>query len=237
MSSLDVHLWSASTPTELVLLVVAFVLCLVIGVERELARKSAGIRTHVLVGTGACGFTLVSAYGFSPPPGAEVLLDPSRIAAQIVSGIGFLGAGVIFMRRDVVRGLTTAATIWLTAAVGMAAGAGMVLLAVAMTVLHLVATSALGVLGRHLPDRHSGTTTTIRYADGRGVLRSVLAVAAEMGFETVVMTTRRDTAADEAMIVAQARFRGRAPLEELVANLSELPGVHAVRAGASGGER
>ena len=73
----------------------------------------------MLVGIGSAGFTLVSAYGFPGVVSATAIMDPTRIAAQIVSGIGFLGAGVIFMRRDVVRGLTTAASIWLTAAVGM----------------------------------------------------------------------------------------------------------------------
>ena len=91
----------------------------------------------MLVGTGSAGFTLVSGYGFAHILGDDVTLDPSRIAAQIVTGIGFLGAGVIFTRRDAVRGLTTAATIWVSAAVGMAAGAGMVSLAIGLTALHL----------------------------------------------------------------------------------------------------
>ncbi|WP_223290007.1 MgtC/SapB family protein [Brevibacterium casei] len=78
----------------------------------------------MLVGIGTCAFTLVSAYGFSGVLDSDVQLDPSRIAAQIVSGIGFLGAGVIFKGRNMVRGLTTAATIWVAAAVGMACGAG-----------------------------------------------------------------------------------------------------------------
>lgn len=98
------------TETSLVeagLLLATFVLCSLIGIERQVRQKSAGYRTHVLVGLGSCAFTLVSAYGFAfvMDPGAR--LDPSRIAAQIVSGIGFLGAGVIFKGRDVVRGLTT----------------------------------------------------------------------------------------------------------------------------------
>ena len=130
---------TSTTWTELLLLLVAFVLSMIIGIERQLRQKSAGIRTHTLVGTGAALFTLVSGFGFDAVLGTEVNLDPSRIAAQIVSGVGFLGAGVIFMRRDVVRGLTTAATIWMTAAIGMACGAGMPVLAVAATALHLVA--------------------------------------------------------------------------------------------------
>jgi putative Mg2+ transporter-C (MgtC) family protein len=104
---------------------VALLLSAVIGLEREMRQKNAGLRTHTLVGVGAALFTLISKYGFADVlrPG-QVVVDPSRVAAQIVSGMGFLGAGIIFVRRDSVRGLTTAAGVWVTAAVGAAAGAG-----------------------------------------------------------------------------------------------------------------
>jgi putative Mg2+ transporter-C (MgtC) family protein len=110
-------------------LVVASALGGAIGLERELDEKAAGLRTHMLVSAGSALFTLVSAYGFSGilgQSGSNVLvrLDPSRIAAQIVTGIGFLGAGVIFRQGFTVRGLTTAASLWMVAAIGMAAGAG-----------------------------------------------------------------------------------------------------------------
>jgi putative Mg2+ transporter-C (MgtC) family protein len=86
-------MWASSTTwTGLLLLLIAFVLSMMIGVERQLQQKSAGLRTHMLVGTGAAVFTLVSGFGFSNILGNEVNLDPSRIAAQIVSGVGFLGA-------------------------------------------------------------------------------------------------------------------------------------------------
>lgn len=107
-------------------LALAFVLTSIIGLERRARRKSAGLRTHALVGLGAALFMLVSKYGFADLMGMEdVSFDPSRIAAQVVSGVGFLGGGVIFLRRDVVRGLTTAAIVWVSAAVGMACGAGL----------------------------------------------------------------------------------------------------------------
>ena len=93
---------------EAKLLLASFVLCSLIGFERQFRQKSAGYRTHVLVGIGTYVFTLVSAYGFAGVLENDVRLDPSRIAAQIVSGIGFLGAGVIFKGRNMVRGLTTA---------------------------------------------------------------------------------------------------------------------------------
>ena len=100
----------------------AFVLSALIGVEREIRQKSAGLRTYTLVGLAAALIMLVSKYGFGDVLSERVVLDPSRIAAQIVTGIGFIGGGLIFVRRDSVRGLTTAAIVWLTAAVGMACG-------------------------------------------------------------------------------------------------------------------
>src|SRR4051794_41817984 len=116
--------------------------------------KSAGLRTHTLVGLGSAVFMLVSKYGFGDLIHvAGVSLDPSRIAAQIVSGIGFIGGGLIFVRRDAVRGLTTAATIWLTAAVGTACGAGLPVLAVGTTIAHFVVTPGLPPLQRFVP-RH-----------------------------------------------------------------------------------
>src|SRR6202453_4882906 len=113
---------------------VALVLSALIGLEREVRQKSAGLRTHTLVGVGAGLFMLISKYGFNDVlvPG-RVILDPSRMAAQIVTGVGFLGAGLIFVRSDAVRGLTTAAGVWITAAIGAAAGANLPILAVLTT--------------------------------------------------------------------------------------------------------
>src|SRR5207245_1639317 len=96
-------------------LLVALILGAVVGLERERQERAAGLRTVTMVSLGSCLFTIVGAYGFPNT-------DPSRVAAQIVTGIGFLGAGTIFLRKDLVRGLTTAASIWAGAAIGMAAG-------------------------------------------------------------------------------------------------------------------
>ena len=108
-------------------LVLAAALGGAIGLERELRERQAGLRTHLLVSVGAAVFTLVSAYGFSDfryGGASGFTLDPSRVAAQIVTGIGFLGAGAIIRQGLSVRGLTTAATLWVVAAIGMATGAG-----------------------------------------------------------------------------------------------------------------
>lgn len=108
----------------------------IVGLERERLLWAAGLRTHMLVCTGSCLIMLVSAFGFADVLGAHnVVLDPSRIAAQVVSGIGFLGAGTILLRGEVVKGLTTAASLWAVAAVGLAVGAGLYVPAVAATAI------------------------------------------------------------------------------------------------------
>jgi putative Mg2+ transporter-C (MgtC) family protein len=131
-----------------------------IGFERELREREAGLRTHMLVSVGAALFTLVSAYAwtdwrFSTEDG--LVFDPTRIAAQIVTGIGFLGAGAIIRQGLSVRGLTTAATLWVVAAIGMASGAGYYAAAVITTVLVLISLwplriAARPVLGRFRPE-------------------------------------------------------------------------------------
>jgi putative Mg2+ transporter-C (MgtC) family protein len=132
----------------------AFVLSSLIGLEREIRQKSAGLRTHTLVGLGAALFILVSKYGFSDVlVKGEIVLDPSRVAAQIVSGIGFIGGGLIFVRGQGVQGLTTAAIVWITAAVGMACGAGLFLLAVVVTACHFVVVLGYPLLMDRIPRR------------------------------------------------------------------------------------
>ena len=121
-------------------LIIAFALGAAIGLEREYTRHPAGLRTMALVAGGSCLFTSIGAYiGLQHT-------DPTRIAAQVVTGIGFLGAGAILRQQDQVKGLTTAATIWTVAAVGMAAGLGLFLVAIAATVLTLVVLIFIGVV-------------------------------------------------------------------------------------------
>lgn len=130
-------------------LFVALLLGGVIGIEREYRSKEAGFRTHFLVALGSALFCIVSQYGF----GVD-LKDSSRVAAQVVSGIGFLGAGTIIFQKNVVRGLTTAAGLWVTAAIGLACGTGMYLAAAIATALVLF---GLEVLNSFIPT--FGTTT------------------------------------------------------------------------------
>ncbi|CAG4898338.1 MgtC/SapB family protein [Paraburkholderia gardini] len=120
-------------------LVFAALLGSVIGFERERLSWAAGLRTHMLVCVGSALIMIVSAFGFADALGGDhVVLDPSRIAAQVVSGIGFLGAGSILLRGEIVRGLTTAASLWSVAAIGLAVGGGLYTAAIAATVIILI---------------------------------------------------------------------------------------------------
>lgn len=134
-------------------LLLAAILGSLIGLQREHQFWTAGLRTHMLVATGACLFMTVSAFGFQQAltqPGTQ--LDPSRIAAQIVTGIGFLGAGSIMMRGEVIKGLNTAASLWAVAAIGMSIGGGMYVLGVAATLLILAILIAIGPIEHRYRD-------------------------------------------------------------------------------------
>ena len=129
-----------------------------IGLERELREKEAGFRTHFLVAVGSALLTVISAYGYDyilPLFSSEILsFDPSRIAAQIVSGIGFIGAGLIFIHKNAVRGLTTAAGIWTTSAIGVAAGVGHYDFAIATTFLVLLALEGMLFVNKLTDKKH-----------------------------------------------------------------------------------
>jgi putative Mg2+ transporter-C (MgtC) family protein len=236
---------------QLAELTLAFALSALVGLEREIRQKSAGLRTHTLVGVAAALFMLVSKYGFmNILENGRVVLDPSRVAAQVVSGIGFIGGGIIFMRRDVVRGLTTAASIWLTAALGMACGAGLPVLAVATTGGYLVIMLIFPKLVRRLPrSRRRATEIYITYEDGRELLRTVLIECTELHFAVDHVRLDRnhsfeshDEAVDMAdyegmeieqrpgrhTVTLRMQVKGRQPISRLIATLSEIKGLHEV---------
>ena len=120
-------------------LCLASVLGLAIGFEREMHAKEAGVKTHLLVAMGSCLFMILSIYGFEGFYDKDhTSFDPSRIAAQVVTGIGFLGADTIIFRKNIIRGLTTAAGLWVTCAIGLACGCGFYYIAMAATVLVLI---------------------------------------------------------------------------------------------------
>src|SRR5262249_3091479 len=132
--------WQAA----LLRLALATVFGALVGLERERRERAAGMRTLALVSLGSALFMLISAYGFSEFRGSNAVgLDPSRLAAQVVTGIGFLGAGTILLRRRTIHGLTTAAAIWAVAAIGLACGIGQIAIATVALVLTLVVLAAL----------------------------------------------------------------------------------------------
>ncbi len=203
----------------------AFGLSALIGLERELRQKSAGLRTHMVVGTGAALIMLVSKYGFTDVlVRGLIVADPSRVAAQIVSGIGFLGAGLIIVRRDAVHGLTTAATIWLTAGIGMACGAG-------LAALYFTAQYGIAAVLRRLPRIGPGPATLrLSYEDGRGVLRRVLERCTREGFSVAQVDIggnghgQHPGTVDVVLVVL-----GRSPAALLAAELEEVDGVLSVQ--------
>lgn len=151
---------SISDGEILLRLAIAVVLCGAIGLERQARDQVAGLRTHVIVGLGAGLFTLVSAYGFAGLGSSRI--DPTRIAAQVVSGIGFLGGGAIVRDGVTVRGMTTAAALWISAAIGMAAAAGLYVGAVATTAIALVTLVALRRLKPVVRRRLAGETLRLQ---------------------------------------------------------------------------
>ncbi|MET8472618.1 MgtC/SapB family protein [Streptomyces sp. NPDC006422] len=219
-------------PRQLAELGLALVLSTLIGAERAVQQKSAGLRTHTLVGVGSALFMEVSQHGFNSVLGMDgVGLDPSRVAAQIVSGIGFIGGGLIFVRRDAVRGLTTAATVWLTCAIGMACGGGLPLLALAATACHFLVVRGYPWLTRRVPalatERRTGLH--LAYRVGSSVLTRVLEECTSRGFRVVEL---RNDSADwdagrgrSATMAVRMEIEGAADVPELVGVLAELDGV------------
>lgn len=213
-------------PELLLRLGLTLVLCFLIGLEREIRQKSAGLRTHTLVGLGAAVPMMVSKYGFADLlRSGHVALDPSRVAAQIVSGIGFIGAGLIFVRSDSVRGLTTAAVVWLTAMIGMACGAGMYVLALGGTAAHFMVVTGYPIFTRRIPgSKWSPVTVQVTYLDGRGVLREALSALTGHGFTVGELAVDRSTSA-EGQVVVTLEVMGKGSVVTATALLDQLDGV------------
>jgi putative Mg2+ transporter-C (MgtC) family protein len=213
-------------------LAVALVLSSLIGLEREIHNKSAGLRTHTLVGLGSALFMLVSKFGFNDIiNGDTIRLDPSRLASTIVSGIGFIGAGLVFVRHDSVKGLTSAATVWVTAAVGVAAGAGLWVLASAAVAGHFVVTFVYPLLKKRLPRwARESAAVHVSYEDGKGVLRNVLAETTNRGFVIEHLDVERPRVSEH-LVEVMMHIRGHGSFPELVSSLHDLEGVASVHAG------
>jgi len=206
----------------------SFVLSTIIGIERQVHQKSAGLRTHVLVALGSTTFTLVSGLGFRGILGDTIILDPSRIAAGVVSGIGFLGAGVIFMRRDAVRGLTTAATVWVAAAVGMACGAGMPSVAIGVTVLHLVALLIFTPVVRKLDPPKKHRVLEVTFETGANTLNEVLDTVAEMNLNPSNVSTTTKLAGNKRVTAARMVFGEGPDLWKLAEKLGDQESLNSI---------
>jgi putative Mg2+ transporter-C (MgtC) family protein len=202
-----------------------------IGLERELRDREAGLRTHMLVSMGAALFTIVSAYGFHEflvSGGNLVRTDPTRIAAQIVSGVGFLGAGAIIRQGFSIRGLTTAATLWVVAAIGMAAGAGYYSAATITTVVALVSLGPLRIAAYKIVRLRRGEVgqVLIQLPSGESPAGIVDAVERSGGhIESMEVTQEADRR--NVNLLVELRPPRRSP--ELVAAVADVEGVLEVR--------
>lgn len=210
-------------------------LCGVIGFERETRDQSAGFRTHILLGLGAALFTLVSAYGFTAfteaaieSGGRGIQFDPTRIAAQIVTGIGFLGAGAIIRQGFDVRGLTTAASLWATAAIGMAVGAGYYFGAVAATVVVVLSLYLLREFRARIIRRFQThfAVLNVTFSETRGDVSAVVGLLERHDLEVRALDAELEEG--RARYTVQLRIPPRQSVQEALQEIAELPDISRV---------
>jgi putative Mg2+ transporter-C (MgtC) family protein len=217
-------------------LFLAAVLGSLIGLERERLLWAAGLRTHMLVGVGAALIMLVSAFGFFDILGhQDVTLDPSRVAAQVVSGIGFLGAGTILMRREVIRGLTTAASLWSVAAIGLAVGGGLYVAAISTTLLILLILVGLKPLEMRWRQRVNAKGELHLICERERVSVSALEDALAPVPATELRIDRGENAGEDAIHVALPPI-SRVVLLGVVERVRCLDGVRSVKLESALGE-
>lgn len=202
----------------------AGLLAALLGLEREVRNKDAGLRTYTLVGLGSALVMVVSQYGFGTAVGPNMSVDPARIAAQVVSGIGFLGGGLIFVKRDVVRGLTTAAGLWLCSGIGLAAGAGMIWMSVLATAAGLVTMYGLDVVEhRLLRSKQETIPLDLVCQDKKGVLAQLSATIAKTGFNIETVEIRREVG--EGLVGIHFMVNDAGDLEPLLTQLAEQESI------------
>lgn len=206
-------------------LLLAAVLGGLVGLEREASGKPAGFRTNLLICVGAALLTDLSVTVASMADPAETNADPARIAAQIVSGIGFLGAGTIIQARGSVIGLTTAATLWVVAAIGMSVGAGAYLEAIGTTLLVILALILLGRVEERFTREPPERTLQITLAAEPEMPGRTVDALRDAGFRVTTLEIEKRT--DSYVLVVRASDRGR-EAGELIRPLLELPGVRRV---------
>lgn len=206
-------------------LLIAGAMGVCIGVEREYRSKEAGYRTHFLVALGSALLMIVSQYGFGDVLATGLVrLDPSRIAAQVVSGIGFIGAGTIILQKQIVRGLTTAAGIWATSGIGLAIGAGMYGVGIAATVLVLLGLEALSFFFKSMGLRNMIIEFTLTDKDD---LKRVTSRFHEKGFIVVSYEMTESASVNGEIYQVSMTVKAKHMNEEalLLMFLNEFPGV------------
>jgi len=230
---LDLSMGNLSFDQMVLRLAMASILGGLIGLERERLDRAAGLRTHALVSVGSALIMLVSAYGFPDPEGAAMAgLDPSRIAAQVVSGIGFLGAGVIIFRGNSVRGLTTAATIWSVAGVGLAAGGGLYAAAIVGTGFMLLIQAGLKPVERRFFARHDRRHRVIMHVDsGSDALTHVERALEGTPIRLQSLEFDRGSDGSHEVLELTLRANSREDILELVARLHQTPSVRRITYG------
>jgi putative Mg2+ transporter-C (MgtC) family protein len=202
-----------------------------VGLEREIHGRPAGIRTYLILSLGTALLMVLSEYlvvtYHGKYPGISMQADPGRIAGQAITGIGFLGAGVIIRYQDTVRGLTTAACVWLVCSVGLAVGAGFYVLGVAVTLLTLIALIGLKAGERHMRKDWFEDLEVVS-ADLPGQIILMKSLIAQHGFEVIASGLSRDAEKKELKATFHVKVRAVQPQREILQDLIELEGVKEV---------
>lgn len=220
--------------TLVIRLLSALLLSFAIGLEREMTNKYAGLRTNILVCLGACLFTIISIYGFPEVSvtGDELgTRDTARVAAQVVTGIGFIGAGTVFRHGATVFGLTTAATLWVSAAVGMACGAGMFTLAIAVTVFSILVLVSVRLFEKNILVSTAKNTRRLKMSISclNENSNSIYDYIIENS-KSLVEVSKKLNKQDENMtkIVVILDFVGRNPIQDLYKTYRNLEGIESI---------
>jgi putative Mg2+ transporter-C (MgtC) family protein len=198
----------------------------VIGLERQLRAKEAGLRTHILVGIGSAMFMIVSKYGFDDIISqTHIGLDPSRIAAQVVSGMGFLGAGTIIIQKQIVKGLTTAAGLWVTAAIGLVVGSGMHEIGIYGTFLTLIVLETFRRISHWLIGHHHTFIFHLKPKNVASALLALQIMRIPYGFISIV---NRDDENGLCQLIIDVLLPRHTVTSQLYEELSKIQGVESV---------
>ncbi|EPS9349116.1 MgtC/SapB family protein [Citrobacter freundii] len=205
-------------------LILASLLGGVIGLERQIRAKEAGVRTHILIGIGSAMFMIVSKYGFYDViEHTHIGLDPSRIAAQVVTGVGFLGAGNILVQKQTIKGLTTAADVWVTAAIGLVIGSGMYEVGIIGTIMALIVLELFRQLTYRFLNRH----LHLRMRIAVGTTQVVLAWITEQGYRIQLRSLANDTS-DCHVLTANVEYTDATSVNQILSSLKENPAIKEV---------